>query len=112
VKLRLYCHAAEVGVLDATEANEPQGWTLTCAKPLAIPLSPNVPAGLTWRGAEVRDFFVNLLPESPHAERVAARFDPPPRSEAQLLACIGQEMAGAYALSRGDLPKPSYSATP
>ena len=111
MKLRVFCNDAAVGWLDMP-ATEP--WALLFAETPAVPLSPHLvgAAGQSISGDGVRHFFVNLLPESPYAERVAARFDPKPQTDAALLACIGQELAGAYALSEKTLAASTYAPLP
>ena len=111
MKLRVFCNDTAVGALELPPTGS---WTLSFDKTPDVPLSPHLDAaaGQTISGDGVRHFFVNLLPESPYAERVAARFDPKPQTEAALLACIGEELAGAYALSEQALAASSYAALP
>ena len=111
MKLRVFCDDAAVGWLEMPAEATRRPWALTFDKTPAVPLSPHLAAaaGQTISGDAVRHFFVNLLPESPYAERVAARFDPKPQTDAALLACIGQELVGAYALSEQALAAPSYA---
>lgn len=108
MKLRVFCNDAAVGELEMPAIG---AWTLVFDKTPAVPLSPHLAAtaGQTISGDMVRQFFVNLLPESPYAERVAARFDPKPQTHAAMLACIGQELVGAYALSERTLAVPFYA---
>ena len=111
MKLRVFCNDAAMGWLDLPAAGP---WALSFDKTPAVPLSPHLvgAAGQSIGGDGVRHFFVNLLPESPYAERVAARFDPKPQTDAALLACIGQELAGAYALSEKTLAASAYAPLP
>lgn len=111
MKLRVFCDDADVGRLELPAEATREPWALTFDKTPAVPLSPHLAAtaGQTISGDAVRHFLVNLLPESPYAERVAARFDPKPQTDAALLACIGQELAGAYALSGQALAAPYYA---
>ena len=111
MKLRVFCNDAAVGWLDMPPTGS---WALSFDKTPAVPLSPHLAgvAGQTISGDGVRHFFVNLLPESPYAERVVARFDPKPQTDTALLACIGQELAGAYALSEKTLAASAYAPLP
>lgn len=111
MKLQLYCNESAVGWLDMPAGD---GWTLEFESTPAVPLSPHLTAaaGQTIRSESVRRFFVNLLPEGPYSDRVAARFDPRPRTDAELLACIGQELTGAFAVSERPLAAPSYARLP
>ena len=106
--LRVFCNDVAVGGLEMPVTGS---WTLRFEKTPAVPLSPHLAgtAGHEFSGDTVRHFFVNLLPESPYAERVAARFDPKPQTDAALLVCIGEELAGAYALSERVLAAPAYA---
>ena len=108
MKLRVFCNDTAVGTLEMPPTGS---WTLSFDKTPDVPLSPHLDAtaGQSISGDGVRYFFVNLLPESPYAERVAARFDPKPQTDAALLACIGQELAGAYALSEKTLAASVYA---
>jgi serine/threonine-protein kinase HipA len=111
MKLRVFCNDVAVGALEMPADATRAPWTLTFDKTPAVPLSPHLSAtaGETISGDVVRQFFVNLLPESPYAERVAARFDPKPQTDAAMLFCIGQELAGAYALNAQALAAPYYA---
>ena len=111
MKLRVFCNDTAVGALEMPSTGS---WTLSFDKTPDVPLSPHLAAaaGQTISGDGVRHFFVNLLPESSYAERVAARFDPKPQTDAALLACIGQELAGAYALSEQALAASAYAPLP
>ena len=108
MKLRLYCDETAAGWLVAEERD---AWQLAFDRVPSVPLSPHftVAAGAPVESPAVRDFFVNYLPEAPHAERVARSFTPVPRDEAELLAALGQELAGAYALAPGELGPARYA---
>ena len=107
LKLKLYCNESAVGWLDLAGR---EAWRLEFERKPPIPLSPRLAdaAGAVIDAPEVRDFFVNYLPESPHAERVARSFTPPPRNDAELLVALGQELAGAYALATNELEPVHY----
>ena len=108
MRLRLYCNESAAGWLDASERD---AWQLAFESVPPVPLSPHfaTAAGAPVESPAVRAFFVNYLPELPHAERVARSFTPVPRDEAELLAALGQELAGAYALAPGDLGPARYA---
>ena len=108
MKLRLYCNETAAGWLDVSARD---AWQLAFDGVPPVPLSPHF-SGVAETPVDapaVRDFFVNYLPEAPHAERVARSFTPVPRDEAELLAALGQELAGAYALAPGELGPARYA---
>ncbi len=132
MKLRLFCNEQAMGWLDTTDESgaAPRGdWRLDFDVMPAVPLAPHLnparasavasnvstsappvvaPVLASMAAPAVRDFFVNYLPEPPHAERVARSFTPVPRNEAELLAVLGQELAGAYALAPDKLGEAHY----
>lgn len=119
MKLLLYCNERAVGSLDTdgaapapVNASARSAWQLRFDTAPPTPLSPHfaVTAGSAVSSPAVRDFFVNYLPEPPHAERVARSFTPAPRTEAELLAALGQELTGAFALAAGALGTARYAA--
>ncbi len=118
MKLLLYCNERAVGSLDtdgdaSAPVNPParNAWQLQFDTAPSTPLSPHLSAaaGAVVNAPAVRDFFVNYLPEPPHAERVARSFTPPPRTGAELLAALGQELTGAFALAPGALGNARYA---
>jgi HipA-like protein len=99
----LFCHDKLVAELDLpVGAFGGEGWGLHFWYKPPFELSPHLKyIKGNERGLEktsIRHFFVNYLPESPYAERVAARFSPRPQNDAQLLACLGHELAGAFSV--------------
>ncbi len=118
MKLLLYCNERAIGSLDtdgdaSAPVNSPAGnaWQLQFDTAPGTPLSPHLSAtaGAVVNAPAVRDFFVNYLPEPPHAGRVARSFRPAPRTEAELLAALGQELTGAFALAPGPLGNARYA---
>jgi serine/threonine-protein kinase HipA len=95
----LFCHDQLVAELDlpVTIASG-DGWGLDFRRKPPFELSPHLPYEAGLDKTVIRHFFVNYLPESPYAERVAARFTPRPQTDAQLLACLGYELAGAFSV--------------
>ena len=137
MKLRLFCNEQAVGWLDTSSASgaaAANAWRLEFDVTPPVPLAPHLtaaaapavallagsavaplaapvvaPAMVSIATSAVRDFFVNYLPEPPHAGRVARSFTPVPRNEAELLAVLGQELAGAYALAPAKLGEARYA---
>lgn len=95
--MKLYCNESFVGFLDPHFSQ----WRLEFDHTPAVPLSPELTAhkGAVFDSETVKHFFVNYLPEEPYADRVAARLKPYPRTLADWLAALGQELTGAYALT-------------
>ena len=95
----LFCHDRLIAELDLPVAlSSGDGWGLHFRRKPPFELSPHLPYGAGLDKAAIRHFFVNYLPESPYAERVAAKFTPRPQTDAQLLACLGYELAGAFSV--------------
>jgi serine/threonine-protein kinase HipA len=110
--MKLYCNEKFVGFL------EPRGaeWRAVLEHTPAVPMSPSLsPAkGQTLASRQIKDFFVNYLPEEPYANRVAARLQPYPRTLEDWFAALGQELTGAYALTPDgqELAEPVYRNLP
>jgi serine/threonine-protein kinase HipA len=95
----LFCHDQLIAELDLPVAMASgDGWGLDFRCKPPFELSPHLPYAAGLYKTAIRHFFVNYLPESPYAERVVARFTPRPQTDAQLLACLGYELAGAFSV--------------
>lgn len=92
----VYCNEKRVGMLRASESQ----WQLQFHHTAPVPLSPRFTSrkGEIVDGDDVRNFFVNLLPEDPFAQRVAANLYPRPTNFEDWLNALGQEFTGAYAV--------------
>lgn len=66
--------------------------------PQCYPLSPHLPLGAESSGAEVTNFFANLLPEGAALEVAASMHNLSKHDAFGLLARIGREVAGAMAI--------------
>jgi serine/threonine-protein kinase HipA len=95
--VNLYCDDKLVGSMKPYFTK----WPLEFSRTPAVPLSPHFQCvkGALTDSEEVRNFFVNYLPEDPYADRVAARIKPYPRTMADWFAALGQELVGMYALT-------------
>ncbi|MEA3120680.1 MAG: serine/threonine-protein kinase HipA [Paraburkholderia sp.] len=109
-RLDLWMNGLPVGYWESTHGNErlvyrpdwvedPQG------RPLSLSL-PFTPGNQSHRGAVVRDYFDNLLPDSePIRRRIAARYKTGGTAAFQLLAQLGRDCVGAIQmLPPGDEP--------
>lgn len=93
-----------VGVLAITGAHSPEDWSFTyrpdhLGSPTPTALSVSLPLrDDPHRGAAVRNWFCNLLPEGAVREAITARLRVPARDDFALLAAIGGECAGAVSI--------------
>lgn len=93
-----------VGDLAITDAQSPEDWIFTyqpdyLASSTPVPLSVALPLQTnSHRGAAVRNWFCNLLPEGGVRDAITARLRIPPSDDFALLAAIGGECAGAVSI--------------
>ncbi len=109
-RLDLWMNGLLVGYWESTHGNErlvyrPEWIESPQGRPLSLSL-PFTPGNQPHRGAVVRDYFDNLLPDSePIRRRVATRYKTGGTAAFQLLAQLGRDCVGAIQmLPPGDEP--------
>lgn len=102
--LKVTLFGRPLGDLAISGAGSPEDWSfayqpeyLASAKP--VPLSVALPVRADpYKGAAVRNWFCNLLPEGTVREAITARLRIAPNDDFALLAAIGGECAGAVSI--------------
>lgn len=102
--LVVWAHSIRAAELDA---DRQQGFILSYsdawqAYPRRYPFSPHLPLGRRSSGAEVKNFFENLLPEGTALDVAASTHRLSRHDAFGLLAKIGREAAGALTILPGD----------
>lgn len=102
-------HVGELHI--AGQVRAPEDWHFAYAEEYLrarpIPLSASLPCREEpYRGAVVRNWFGNLLPEGAVREAIATRLRIPVWDDFELLAAIGGECAGAVSMASPDGTQP------
>lgn len=109
-QLAVYMNGYRVGTFSKATSGAHQfqyaeSWiTQAGSRPISLSLPLRRQA---YRGAEVYNFFDNLLPDNPEVRgRVVARYQADSTQPFDLLRCIGQDSVGALQLQEQDAPAP------
>lgn len=109
-QLAVYMNGYRVGTFSkaisgAHQFQYAESWiTQAGSRPISLSLPLRRQA---YRGAEVYNFFDNLLPDNPEVRgRVVARYRADSTQPFDLLRCIGQDSVGALQLQEQDAPAP------